>query len=480
MTRTEKKRLFKMPDGYLPLVIFCCIHFIVWSLIPLLRRTLTHDTLEAILWGKLNDWGTNKHPPLSGWLADAFYTIGFGHDIGLYILNQVLILIGFIYIFKLARLFLDVPKATLAVLLLEGVGRYSRTSFEFTNNMVCLALWPMMAYYVYKSVKEEGLKNWIWLGISIGLNLLNKYMSGVLLICMGLYFLAVPQGRKQLKKPGLYIAALIALVIFLPHLVWLYQTNGFSLHYFVGDRLTSENDYGNWGRLIYPARFVLEILLLAVPTIAAFAFIRFKAEKEKKPVRKGDALFLLSMGILPLLLYASIGFYSGNDVKITWGFPLYYMLGILLFYFFPFKLNKRLFKRGMMIAYLLMAAMAVDRVIAFSKSTHYNTSINKSRFLPQMEAIWDEQTGRQPMRYVRGNLLFTGYLTLHGRDKPINIMKTWGFPNPWIDEEDIRSSYILEISKEPTDGYDSFIIEISSLTGKTVPFTVFYKITKGL
>ena len=49
--------------------------------------------------------GTNKHPPLSGVPAAWFYD-WFGNA-GIYILSQVCVLLGFIYIYKLAKCFLE-------------------------------------------------------------------------------------------------------------------------------------------------------------------------------------------------------------------------------------------------------------------------------------------------------------------------------------------------------------------------------------
>ena len=47
-----------------PLVTFCLIYFLLWSLLPLLRQALPMDTIEAVGWGENCTLGTNKHPPL--------------------------------------------------------------------------------------------------------------------------------------------------------------------------------------------------------------------------------------------------------------------------------------------------------------------------------------------------------------------------------------------------------------------------------
>jgi hypothetical protein len=51
--------------------LFLFIHFIIWSVLPIiLRPNLPMDSAEALVWGFIGEWGTNKHPPVSGFFAN--------------------------------------------------------------------------------------------------------------------------------------------------------------------------------------------------------------------------------------------------------------------------------------------------------------------------------------------------------------------------------------------------------------------------
>ena len=63
--------------------LFLVCHFVLWSLIPCFRQMLPLDTIEAIFWGTIQDWGTNKHPPLSGVLAYYTWLIGGKTDLSI-------------------------------------------------------------------------------------------------------------------------------------------------------------------------------------------------------------------------------------------------------------------------------------------------------------------------------------------------------------------------------------------------------------
>ena len=134
-------------------LIFLFIHFIVWSFIGLIRVVLPTDSLEGIYWGSLLDLGTPKHPPLAGWITFFVYNI-FKTNFCIYILSQLFIFFGFIYIYKLAEYFLDSQKAMLSVIILEGCWVYSYITgyYGFNPDVVLLLTLPAIAYYFYKSV----------------------------------------------------------------------------------------------------------------------------------------------------------------------------------------------------------------------------------------------------------------------------------------------------------------------------------------
>ena len=60
--------------------LFLFSHLILWTAIPSLSNTnLPLDTIEALAWGSNIDWGFSKHPPLSAFAVELFFTI-FDHE----------------------------------------------------------------------------------------------------------------------------------------------------------------------------------------------------------------------------------------------------------------------------------------------------------------------------------------------------------------------------------------------------------------
>ena len=89
----------------------------------------------------------------------------------------------------------------------------------FSMNTFDFLFWIISAYLLLRIVQKEKKKLWIWLGVVIGPGLLNK--TSMLWLSSGVFLaLIFTPLRKDLKTKYPYLAALIALVIFSPFIVW--------------------------------------------------------------------------------------------------------------------------------------------------------------------------------------------------------------------------------------------------------------------
>ena len=55
------------------------------------NTNLPLDTIEALAWGSNLDWGFNKHPPLSAFAVEIFYTLFGTSDWSYYLLSQIFV-----------------------------------------------------------------------------------------------------------------------------------------------------------------------------------------------------------------------------------------------------------------------------------------------------------------------------------------------------------------------------------------------------
>lgn len=464
-----------------PFQLFLFLHFMVWSFLPLLRRALPMDSIEAISWGMYCTLGTNKHPPLSGWLANFFYNvIGFEHPLSIYVLSQICVLIGFVYIYRLARGFLSKDRAIFSVMLLEGVIYYGFSAIEFNVNVVSLALWPMCVFYFYKALKQDLWKDWFLTGLTAGLNLFDKYTCVFLFISMASFMLYNENARQRLKTFKPYFAALVCFFVILPHMVWLYQNDFMPFEYFVerGGHSGFEK-FRLLGHIVYPLKFLGAQILFAFGAFLAYMFALRKEKKLQVKATSTQRDFLLILGLMPLLLMALISFVGGTKLKSMWGFPCLYLTGVLLFTFWPCKLTDKFKNKIYIGVYVLMFLLAVAQglIICLNKSDKFQ--LDARTFGNKLEEIWYEKNGKTSFEYVAGDVWWTNNAALFAPSKPKPVI--WGDlkKNPWFDENDVMQKSVLVLA--PSEGeYDMYRKNLKFVSApKILEVTVFSRLGKA-
>jgi hypothetical protein len=86
-------------------------------------------------------------------------------------------------------------------------------------NSFDIFFWALALYLVIRIVVEDKPELWLWFGTVAGLGLLNKYSVGFLCVGLVIALLLTPT-RKQLMTKWFWFGALIAFVLFLPHVLW--------------------------------------------------------------------------------------------------------------------------------------------------------------------------------------------------------------------------------------------------------------------
>ena len=464
-------------------LIFLLIHFVLWSLLPLIRDLLPIDAMEEIIWGGLFDFGTHKHPPLSGWLAYGFYNLLGKTDYSLYMLGQIFVIIGFVYLYKLGKIFLQNSlQAILAVMIMEGCVCYSYLSIAdgFNPNFMLYASYPMIVYYFYNCLKNDKYKDWIALGILTGLSFIAKYQTLILLIPMIVCVTYIKDYRKVFRNHKFYISVSIAFLIFLPHLIWLFQNDFFSFMYFLESQ--QRNHMLNEGHLkciTSPLKFLFNQFILSIGCFVIFAFAYFKSNSSKnivfnKNADKGTASFLLIMGIGPLLTQAFPGLVTGDLIDSTWGYSLQYMYGLMLFYFIPLQITDDLKKFIIKMVYFVMFIIFLVLLILFTVEKNFRSKYPALEISNRLKTIYEQETGK-PLKYLDGLIEYIMPVTIYDETHPVSILKTYGHKNPWINEEDVNKSGVMIVSRYENDikSYaEKYNVPIENLEIKNIPYKI--------
>ena len=428
------------------LIIFLFTHFLVWSLIGLIRTVLPTDSLEGIYWGSLQDFGTPKHPPLAGWITYFSY-LPFKTDYSIYALSQAFIVAGLVCIYKLGRIFLDEAQATAVVFFMEGCWVYTYITgyYGFNPDVILLFLLPVITYYFYKCMKNNKLLDWVYLGTLVGLCFLNKYQTGMIVIAMAIW--AFIFKRDTFKNKYFYLSIIIAFLLFLPHLLWLINYDFFPFLYFDGE-LTAPSWYNH---ITAPLQFILLQFTVIAGIMIFFTLLKYVYKspfKLREDYEKSDAWFLLIMGFVPILLHVLLGAVEGGTMRPRWGFEFWYLFAIMLFYFYPIQITKKEFNFCLKCGYfaMLITFIALGTLLVVEKN--YRSRYPVAQIYGDMKQAW-EQTTDKPLKYIGGYIEWTLPITIYTDTHPDCILDTFGYKNPWIDANDLISSGILIFDRTP-------------------------------
>ena len=186
--------------------------------------------------------------------------------------------------------------------------------------LICALL--LSAYCLARGVFDQTgstTRWWVLCGACAGIALLSKYSAVLSLAGAGLFLITAQAGRRWLAKPQPYIAAAVALLLFLPVILWNAEHNWVSFS-FQGARAL-----GTRFRPWYPLITLAGEALFLLPWIWLLLFAEFvKAVRGGPKDERRWLLCCLAAG--PVLLFALISAWASRQVFFHWATPGYLML----------------------------------------------------------------------------------------------------------------------------------------------------------
>ena len=322
--------------------LLCLYHLIIWTIIPYFsNKNLPLDVIEALAWGQDFDLGYNKHPPLSAWIPGLLFKIFGNKDWIYYLLSQVFIVISFIFLWKLSSFFLNKKsQILLSILAIEGIAFYTFDTPQFNVNICQIPLWIGTVYFFFKSIKDNKINDWIFLGVFSALGFLTKYIFAYLLISLFFYLIFISIKKKKINFNFLY-TLLFFFLITAPHFQWLIQ-NDFTTIYYALKR-GGLNEVGIYNHLLNPFKFLINQITILLPFFLLIYFL-IKRIKIKLPLNNEKFTFLLFSFLLPFFLILITSTITGSRIRTMWMIPFYSLIGIFFIFLYENKINYKKLK----------------------------------------------------------------------------------------------------------------------------------------
>ena len=394
--------------------LLCLYHLIIWTLVPYFsNKNLPLDVIEALAWGQDFDLGYNKHPPLSAWIPGLLFKIFGNKDWVYYLLSQIFIVISFIFLWKLSSFFLKKKsQILLSVLTIEGIAFYTFETPQFNVNICQIPLWIGTIYFFLKSIKNNKIADWIFLGTFSALGFLTKYIFVYLLISLFFYLIYIFFIRKKINFNFLY-TVLIFFLITAPHFQWLLQ-NDFTTIYYALKR-GGLNEFNIYNHLLNPFKFLINQISILLPFLLLIYFL-IKKIKIKLPFDNQKFILLLFSFILPFFLILITSMITGSRIRTMWMIPFYSLIGVFFIFLYQDSINLKKLKSFN----ILLIIFLIISPTLYSLRSIYNdsrTGYEGKKIALQIEKEW-KTISKDEISNVGFSEWYAGNLSYHLSNRP--------------------------------------------------------------
>ena len=237
-------------------------YVLLWTLYAIISKStqaIHPDMGEVVVWSRTLEWGTPKHPPLLPALVATWFAVMPLTDSSYYLLAVLTASVAIYISWHLAGIWLDGTKRAVVPFVLMLIPTYNFLALKLDHNAALTPLWALTTYAFVKSFQTRNVWWSMAAGAAAGGALLTKYWSIVLLIGFGVAALLDRRSIAYFKSAAPWVAVLTMVLCFVPHLLWLYQSDFESIFWaeraFADDAWKSVRSAGNYlgGMIAYTA-----------------------------------------------------------------------------------------------------------------------------------------------------------------------------------------------------------------------------------
>ena len=313
--------LFLRKHETLAFVVSSCLGLWLTLIMPVFAQ-------EAYYWSYAQrpDLSYFDHPPMVAWLiwvgTHVFGDGALGLRLGTWLCGCLLTWVGLSWLRGLGA---DTRVCIAFLVCSIGVPALGIVHFLTNPDPALAGFWAVSMFALWRA-RGGGLGWWLLAGFAAGCALLSKYTAAFLAVGGAIVLMLDPHMRRRWRRPGLYLAVLLAAVTFLPVIAW-NVGNDFESFRFQTGRFEKSQLGVRWLFQFVGGQLLVFHPVFALLTPAVVLWLWRRA-------RQGDSrsLWLLAFGVPLPLFFAIASLFI--QVKINWLVPAYLPLlaGILLWW----------------------------------------------------------------------------------------------------------------------------------------------------
>jgi 4-amino-4-deoxy-L-arabinose transferase-like glycosyltransferase len=213
------------PDFARRLPLFLGAYFLAHLAIRLVvSDTLALDEAEQVVLGQWFQWGYAGQPPLYAWVQHVLFEILGTNLLALALLKNGLLLLAYLAFWWTAQRMWP-HRSTTAVLAVLSWLLIPQIVWEaqrdLSHSVLVLTMASLSLWAVVRALARQPGSMWyLAYGLLMGLGMLSKYNFVVFAGALNLALLALPEGRRILLTPRLFLAVGAFATVWTPHFLW--------------------------------------------------------------------------------------------------------------------------------------------------------------------------------------------------------------------------------------------------------------------
>ncbi|WP_037094632.1 ArnT family glycosyltransferase [Rhizobium leguminosarum] len=406
--------------------IFLAVYFLLNIVLRIsLPHTLDLDEAEQAFYSQYLLAGYGPQPPFYNWIQYAIVSVT---GISMWVLSvpKNIILFGCYFFYGLAAR--EVLKhrslaavAMLSLITLPQVGLMAQR--ELTHTVALLFATSLFLFGFFRTLRQPTIASFLVIGIATGIGLISKYNFAILPFATFIAVLPDREWRSRLIDWRLLPAIAIAILIILPHALWL-PDNLASASGPTLERMTAEHEAAaglpriGQGLLSLVIAVIGFVALPIVVIAAAFRRDFFRALSSTNPMIR----VIERMMIVSLIAFAGVVVFAGaSDIHERWLDPC---LLVLLIYLFlkletaglDLSAGLARFRPVVPVFMVVILAILLLRIVAIQYvGTYTRTNVPFSGYAAELTAT------RKPVLIVAGTKFVAGNMKLEFPDVPVVI-----------------------------------------------------------
>jgi 4-amino-4-deoxy-L-arabinose transferase-like glycosyltransferase len=184
------------------------------------KTDLVSDEAQYWTWSEELAFGYFSKPPMIAWVIRAATAVCGDGEACIRSASPVLYTIAAVVAFLTGRALFNERVGFWSAIVFDTLPGVSYSSLLITTDVPLILFWTIALYFWVMLVKRQSMAFAILLGVAVGFGLLAKQAMIYAVLCVACHALVAREAREALKGGRGIVAALIALAVFAPNIVW--------------------------------------------------------------------------------------------------------------------------------------------------------------------------------------------------------------------------------------------------------------------